>query len=83
MRDIIISALKTKLLGEMNSHIANIEVMINNPVGVGDHPTIIDTIDKELAALEHSDGKLSVLVKYIERRKEDAKTEKEKESKSK
>ena len=82
MRDMIISALKTKLLGEMNSHIANIEVMITHPVGVGDHPTIIDTIDKELAALEHSNGKLNVLVKYIERRQEDA-TQKEKESKSK
>ena len=50
MRDMIIGALKTKMLGQMNSHIANIEVMMTNPVGVGDHPTIIDTIEKELAA---------------------------------
>ena len=52
MKEMIIQALKTKLLGEMNGHIANIEVMTTNPVGVGDHPTIIDTIDKELAALD-------------------------------
>jgi hypothetical protein len=83
MRDMIIQALKTKLLGQMNGHIANIEVMVTNPVGVGDHPTIIDTIDKELSALEHSNGKLNMLLKYIERKKEDAKPEKEKESKSK
>ena len=82
MREMIIAALKTKLLGEMNSHIANIEVMITHPVGVGDHPTIVDTIDKELAALEHASGKLNVLIKYIERRQEDA-TEEEKKSKSK
>ena len=82
MRDMIIGALKTKLLGQMNSHIANIEVMMTNPVGVGDHPTIIDTIEKELGALEESSGRLSVLVKYLERRKEDA-TEEEKKSKSK
>jgi len=69
MRDIIINALKTKLIGQMNSHIANIEVMMTNPVGVGDHPTIIDTIEKELGALEHSNGKLNVLVKYLERPK--------------
>ena len=69
MRDMIIQALKTKLLGQMNSHIANIEVMVTNPVGVGDHPTIIDTIEKELGALEHSNGKLNVLVKYLERPK--------------
>ena len=82
MRDMILGALKTKLLGEMNSHIANIEVMITHPVGVGDHPTIVDTIDKELATLENANGKLNVLVKYFERRQEDA-TQKEKESKSK
>ena len=69
MRDIIIGALKSKLLGQMNSHIANIEVMLTNPVGVGDHPTIVDTIEKELGALECSNGKLNVLVKYLERPK--------------
>ena len=71
MRDLIINALKTKLVGQMNSHIANIEVMVTNPVGVGDHPTIVDTVEKELGALEHANGKLNVLVKYLERRTED------------
>ena len=82
MRDMIIQALKTKLLGQMNSHIANIEVMMTNPVGVGDHPTIIDTIEKELGALEESNGRLNVLVKYLERNKNEA-IEEKKESKSK
>jgi len=67
MKEMIVNALKTRLLGQMNGHIANIEVMLNNPVGVGDHPTIVETIDKELGALEHANGKLNVLVKYIER----------------
>tara|TARA_R110000803_G_scaffold116579_1_gene185162 strand:+ start:338 stop:586 length:249 start_codon:yes stop_codon:yes gene_type:complete len=78
MRDMIIGALKTKLLGQMNSHIANIEVMMTNPVGVGDHPTIIDTIEKELGALEESNGRLNVLIKYLERRPEDESTKKDK-----
>jgi len=51
------------------------ELIINalktNPVGVGDHPTIVDTVEKELGALEHANGKLNVLVKYLERRTED------------
>ena len=82
MRDMIIGALKSKLLGDVNSHIANIEVMITNPVGVGDHPTIVDTIDKELSALEHANGKLNNLVRFFERRQDDA-IEEKKESKSK
>ena len=82
MRDMIIGALKSKLLGDVNSHIANIEVMITNPVGVGDHPTIVDTIDKELSALEHANGKLNNLVRFFERRQDNA-IEEKKESKSK
>ena len=79
MRDMLINALKTKLVGQMNGHIANIEVMLTNPVGVGDHPTIVDTIEKELGALEHANGKLNVLVKYLERRIEnDESTKKDK-----
>ena len=65
----------------MNSHIANIEVMVTNPVGVGDHPTIVDTVEKELGALEHANGKLNVLVKYLERTVNNA--EETKKSKSK
>ena len=78
MRDMILQAIKTKLLGEMNGHIANIEVMMTNPVGVGDHPTIVDTIMKELSALDSANGKLNVLVKYLERPKQEEETKKQK-----
>ena len=71
MREMLLQALKSKLLGEVNSHIANIEIMMTNPVGVGDHPTIVDTIDKELSALEHANGKLNNLVRFFERTKEE------------
>jgi|TARA_R110002012_G_scaffold297178_2_gene495053 hypothetical protein len=67
MREMILQALKSKLLGDVNGHIANIEVMMTNPVGVGDHPTIVDTIDKELSALEHANGKLNNLVRFFEK----------------
>ena len=55
---------------------------MTNPVGVGDHPTIIDTIEKELGALEESNGRLNVLIKYLERKQNEAIEEKT-ESKSK
>ena len=78
MKEMILQALKSKLLGEVNSHIANIEIMMTNPVGVGDHPTIVDTIDKELSALEHANGKLNNLIRFFERRPEDESTKKDK-----
>ena len=63
----ILNAIKTKMIGQMNAHIANIEVMLTNPVGARDRATVIDTIEKEMSALEHLDGRVSVLKKYFER----------------
>jgi len=78
----ILNAIKTKMIGQMNAHIANIEVMLNNPVGARDRSTVIDTIEKEMSALEHLDGRINVLVKYFERSNENA-IEKKTQSKSK
>ena len=72
MRDMILNAIKTKMIGQMYAHIANAEVMLNNPVGARDRATVIDTIEKELSALEHLDGRINVLVKYFERKQEQA-----------
>lgn len=83
MRDMILNAIKTKMIGQMNAHIANIEVMLTNPVGARDRATVIDTIEKEMSALQHLDGKMNILVKYFERRSENAIEEQKEKSKSK
>ena len=67
MRDMILNAVKTKMIGKMNSHIANIEVMLTNPTSVGSHPNIIYNIEKEMTMLQELNGKLNVLTKYFER----------------
>ncbi len=70
MRELIINALKSKLVGQMNGHAANIEVMLNNPVGLGDHANLIDTVAKELQAMSDVNGQLNTLVRYYEPPKE-------------
>jgi hypothetical protein len=70
VRELIVNALKSKLIGQMNSHAANIEVMITNPVGLGDHPSLVDTVSKELAAMSDINGQLNTLVRYFEPAKE-------------
>jgi hypothetical protein len=67
MRDMILNAVKTKMIGKMNSHLANIEVMLTNPTSVGNHPNIIYNIEKEMTMLQELNGKLNVLTKYFER----------------
>ncbi len=67
----------------MNAHIANVEVMLTNPVGARDRATVIDTIEKEMSALEHLDGRINILIKYFEAKKEQAIEEQKDKSKSK
>jgi len=59
------------MIGQMNAHIANVEVMLTNPVGARDRATIIDTIEKEMSALEHLDGRINILIKYFEAKKQE------------
>ena len=79
----ILNAIKTKMIGQMNAHIANVEVMLTNPVGARDRATVIDTIEKEMSALEHLDGRINILVKYFERSNENAIKSKQEKEKSK
>ncbi|MAV98197.1 MAG: hypothetical protein CML81_00120 [Rhodobiaceae bacterium] len=83
MRDMILNAIKTKMIGQMNAHIANAEVMLSNPVGARDRATVVDTIEKEIEELQNLNGKLNILTKYFERSNENAIEEQKAKSKSK
>jgi len=70
VRELVVNALKSKLIGQMNGHAANIEVMLSNPVGLGDHDNLVDTVAKELQAMSDINGQLNTLVRYFEPAKE-------------
>ena len=83
MREMILNAVKTKMIGKMNSHIANIEVMLTNPINAGVNPNIIHNIETEMSELQDLNGKLNILTKYFERSNENAIEEQKEKSKSK
>ena len=39
----------------------NVYILLNNPVGVGDHPNVMGTIQNELDIISQNQGRLSVL----------------------
>ena len=51
MRDIMLNALKSYYVGNINRHIANVEVYLRMTVGIGEHSDIQETIDKEIENL--------------------------------
>tara|TARA_S200002703_G_scaffold22864_1_gene19629 strand:+ start:479 stop:733 length:255 start_codon:yes stop_codon:yes gene_type:complete len=84
MREMLLGAAKSYYVGLMNRHISNVEILLSNAVGIGEHQDIQASIDAELDKIAMADDKLNIIIKYFERRKEDAtKAEEETKSKSK
>ena len=48
MREKILKALLAHNHGELQKHLANIEVYLNNPAGIGEHPGVLEAIEAEL-----------------------------------
>jgi len=61
MKKVIISALKAKYFGQIEEARANIEIYLENPVGIGEHPEIIDAIDTQISKLAEAQEKFQAL----------------------
>ena len=57
----IVKALSLKYQSEIESARANIEVYMNNPAGIGEHPDIVSAVDSELVKLSTAEDKLKSL----------------------
>ena len=52
-------------LAHIEKHRVNVENLLNNAVGVGEHPDLMDTIEKEIEIISEYDDKLETLKKYF------------------
>ena len=48
MRDQLIRALLAHANGDIQKHVANVEVYLTNPAGIGEHSDITEAIETEL-----------------------------------
>ena len=65
MKEKIIEALIKHAEGHISKHKANVEILMNNNVGVAEHPDTLETIEKELAIIAEYDDQIEVLNKYF------------------
>ena len=65
MRDKIKKALQSKYEGEIAEASVNDEVFLDHPVGVGEHPDILESIDSQMHRIAEAEDKLLVLDKYF------------------
>ena len=81
MREMLLGALKSYYVGNINKHIANVEIFLRTSVGIGEHSDIQGSIDKEIEAIDKYDARLSMLIKYFERKTVEESDKEEKKSK--
>ena len=58
----IVKALKKKLEGDIQRSKCNINVYLNQSVGIGEHIDIVETVEKELTKLAEAEDKLETLI---------------------
>ena len=64
-REDLIKVSELYFRAQIEKHKVNVENLLENQVGVAEHPDIVETIEKELEVIAGYDEKLNVLQKYF------------------
>ena len=63
MKKQLVQALKSKYSADYQMHKANLDIYLNNPVGIGEHPQHFEEMDKLVESMTAARDKLEVLDK--------------------
>ena len=67
MRDQLIRALLAHANGDIQKHVANVEVYLANPAGIGEHSDITEAIETELNIIAKYQDQIDVINKYFKK----------------
>ena len=65
MRSQMIEATRKHAEAHVQKHRMNVEVYLNNPVGIGEHSDVMDAIETELEEMAKYEDHLEILNKYF------------------
>jgi len=65
VRDILINPARSHFVGHINKHLSNLEVLLENPAGIGEHQDIQEAIEIELGHVADYYDKLEMLTKFF------------------
>ena len=64
-RENMIEAICDLAKGHIKMHSMNVEIYLNNAVGVGEHPDVLEAVEKELEVIAKYHDQLEVINKYF------------------
>ena len=65
MRDKLLNALLAHANGDIQKHVANVEVYLNNPAGIGEHSDVVAAIEKEIDTIAKYHDQIEVIKTYF------------------
>ena len=65
MREMLLNALKSYYVGNINKHIANVEIYLRASVGIGEHSDVTGAIDTEINAIAQAHEKIQIINHYF------------------
>ena len=65
MKAKIIESLIAHAEWHIKKHKANIDIFLENPAGVAEHPDVLETIEKELKIIAEYDDQINMLKKHF------------------
>ena len=65
MRNRLLDATRKHAEGHVAKHVANVEVYLNQSVGIGEHSDIIESIELELEQIAKYQDQIDILEKYF------------------
>ena len=65
MRTSLLKALLSHAQGHLEKHKANVEIYLENSVGIGEHSDVMESIEKELEMVAKYHDQIEILQKYF------------------
>lgn len=67
LRDQIYHACRDNFKAQIEKHVVNAEILMSNPVGVAEHPDVMESLEKELSQIAHYNDLLEALQNYLQK----------------
>jgi len=66
MRELLMKAFKSHAQGHIDKHLANVEVYLHNPAGIGEHSDIIEAMELEMEEVAKYNDMLEMVEKHLQ-----------------
>ena len=67
MKEQLVKALLAHAQGDIQKHVANVEVYLTNPAGIGEISNIVEAIEQEINEIAKYQDQIDIINKYFKK----------------